>query len=209
VVDLTGSLVVTSTGLAAVNGLANLQTVEGNVTISSNASLSNVGGLTGLKTVMGYLDIESNGALTNVNGLSALASVGGYFQLYNNVVLTNVGGLANLTTVGGYVNIQYNTVLANLGGLAKLASVGTTINDYLQIYGNNALTSITGLIRPTTGKLASLAGNLTVVGNGALITCQADALKAALAAVGWARTYSQSSNLACVGPKACVGAVCQ
>jgi hypothetical protein len=121
-------------------------------------------------------------------------------------VLANVTGLAALTSVGSYLQIYGNNALVNLDGLKALTSVGTTTNDYVNVSSNPALTSITGLIKPT-GKLANLSGNLTVQSNGALVTCQPDALKAALAAGGWAHTYSQSGNLAC--SKSCVGAVCQ
>ncbi len=209
VVNVAGSVYIDSTALTNVNGLTSLQTIQGDFRIQSNAGLTNVGGLTGLKTVGGFLYVNSNQALTNVAGLSALTSVGGYLHLYNNTALSTLAGLANLTTVGGYLYIQYENALTNLDGLAKLTTIGTATGDQLYIYSNPSLVSITGLIRPTTGKLANLAGNLTVSSNAALSVCQADALKAALAAVGWAKTYNAGSNLVCGSPKACVGAVCQ
>ena len=67
--------------------------------------------------------------------------------------------------------------------------------------------------RVPTGKLANLGGALTVNSNAKLPSCQPDALKAALvAAQAWNKAYSQSSNLACVSPKICSGAmnaICQ
>ncbi len=173
--------------------------------VQSNPALTNVNGLAALTSVAGYLQFYNNGVLQSL-GLSALQTVGGYFDIQSDNALANVNGLAALTSVGGYLQIYSNSGITTLDGLKNLASVGTTINDYIYIYNNGALTSITGLIKPT-GKLANLSGYLTVQSNGALVTCQPDALKAALAAGGWAKTYTQNGNLACT--KTCVGAVCQ
>jgi hypothetical protein len=202
VVDLTGFLHLVSTALTQVNGLANLKTVGGGVSINSNASLQTIAGLGGLETITSGLSIQSN-TILNPLALTKLKSVGGDFYLYNNAQLATVGGLAALTTIGGYLNIQSNPALVNLTGLNGLTSIGTDANDYLQIYGNSGLQSIAALA-PTT-----LAGNLTVSQNGQLPMCQAEALKAALTTGGWNKTYSQSGNLACASPKVCVAGVCQ
>jgi hypothetical protein len=97
--------------------------------------------------------------------------------------------------------------------LSNLTSVGAQpVNNagFLQIYSNTVLTSILGLIKPTTGKLGFVGGYLTVYNNQFVSTCQADALKAALVtAQGWNKVYTNSNNLLCTNPKACVGAICQ
>jgi hypothetical protein len=204
--ELTGSLHVDSTALTNLTGLENLQSVQGNVTITNNASLTNINGLSGLESVGGYISLQSNGVLSNVNGLAALTTVGSYFQIYGNSQLLDLDGLANLASVAGYFNIQSNAVLTNLDGLANLTTVGTASSDYLQIYGNAALASMTGLISPT-GKLANMAGTLTVSYNTKLNSCQPDALKTVLTAGGWTKTYSQTGNLTCA--TSCSGTVCQ
>ncbi|HEY1535034.1 MAG TPA: hypothetical protein VGF76_13500, partial [Polyangiaceae bacterium] len=212
VVNLTGSMTVDRSGLTTISGLSNLRAIGVDLTISNNASLSDVNGLNGLQSVTRNFNIQTN-ALTNVNGLSALTGVGGSFQIFNNALLGNVGGLTALATVGDYVNIQSNSVLANLDGLSNLTSVGAQpVNSagYLQVSSNGALTSILGLLRPTTGKLGFLGGYLTVSNNGQLSSCQADALKAALVtAQGWNKVYTNTNNITCTSPKACAGAVCQ
>jgi hypothetical protein len=208
VVNLTGSLHVDSTALQSLTGLANLKSIGVDLSITSNAQLASLTGLSGLQNVTGNMYVNSNQALTNVNALTSLAGVAGYLQFYNNNALTNVGGLTALSTVGNYVNIQSDNALTNLDGLINLTSVGGN----LQINSNPSLTSIINLIKPT-GKLGTLGGTLNVSSNGLLPSCQPDALKAALvAASGWNKGYTQSSNLACVAPKTCSGAmnaICQ
>ncbi len=199
VVNVMGSVKITSTGLSSINGITNLQTVTGDLSITSNASLTNINGLAGLQTVNGNMDVTSNAALTNVNGLatsgfSGLTTVTGFLQFYNNAQLANLGGLTKLTSVGNYLNIQSNSVLGTLDGLANLVTVNgflqiysnpgltsidglsklTTVGGYINIYNNTALTSMVGMIIPT-GKLATLGGNTAVSGNGNL-TVQSNTL---------------------------------
>jgi len=213
VVNLTGSMTVNTSALTTISGLSNLQAIGVDLIISSNASLANINGLNGLQSVTRNFYLQSNPVLTNVNGLSALVGVGGFFYMYNNAQLGNVGGLAALATVGDYLNIQSNQVLANLDGLSNLTSVGAQPvggAGYLQIHSNGGLTSILGLLKPTTGKLGFVGGYLTVYNNTKLSSCQGDALKAALvAAQGWNKAYDGTLDLVCASPKACVGAICQ
>jgi hypothetical protein len=110
-----------------------------------------------------------------------------------------------LTDVDGYLQFYSNRDLTNLSGLSSLVSVG----NHLTIYANPSLASITGVISPTTGKLTNLGNYLTVQSNSSLSLCQATALRAALAAGGWNRTFNQSGNQACNSPSTCVGTVCQ
>jgi hypothetical protein len=213
VVDLTGNLRMESnTTLAHMNGLGNLKTVGGVLSIGSNTVLAQINGLSGLTSVGGDVNIQTNAALTSVTGLSALTFVGGFFQIYNNDALTTLSGLSALTTVEGYLNVQSNNGLLNVDGLANLTNVGTTTSEYLQINGNSQLVSVLNLIQPA-GKLASVAGNLTITSNAQLSICQADAVRTSLVnASGWARTYSNGGNQACLSPKICTGtnnAVCQ
>ena len=87
--------------------------------------------------------------------------------------------------------------------LVKVASMAVLLGlctYYLSIERsrNAALTSILNLIKPT-GKLASLGGNLTVFNSPLLSVCQGEALRASLAAQGWARTFSNTNNLVWAG----------
>jgi hypothetical protein len=112
-------------------------------------------------------------------------------------VLTSVSGFTGLTSVGGAVNIQSNSVLTTLDGFANLVTTG---GSGFQIYANNALTSILGLIKPT-GKLTTIGPTLTVYYSPSLTICQADALKTSVNPT----TYNQTGLLACTSPKVCTG----
>jgi hypothetical protein len=121
------------TSIKNLDGLANLTSVGGTLTIYLNYAPTNLDGLANLTSVGGYLKIEGNDALTNLDGLANLTSVGGYLRIYRNYALTNLDGLANLTSVGGDLLIAYNDALTNLDGLANLTSVG----GYLEIEAND------------------------------------------------------------------------
>ena len=143
------------TSIKNLDGLANLTSVGGTLTIYLNYAPTNLDGLANLTSVGGYLEIEGNDALTNLDGLANLTSVGGYLRIYRNYALTNLDGLANLTSVGGDLLIAYNDALTNLDGLANLTSVG----GLLAIGFNPALTNLDGLANLTS------VGDLLISGN--------------------------------------------
>ena len=167
--DITGSI-------ASLDGLSNLTSVSGNLTIHSNYALTSLVGLTNLAYVGGELKIENNTTLTSLNGLTSITSLGKSITIYKNAALTNLVGLANLTSVGGSILLWNNAALTNIDGLINLSSVG----GFLYFKENAALTNLDGLASLTylggklsitfNGSLTNLDGliNLTSVGDGGL-----------------------------------------
>jgi hypothetical protein len=92
---VTGNLSITGS-ITSLEGLSNLTSVGGELSILSNANLSNLDGLSGLKGEISYLNIRSNAMLTNVDGLTNLASVGNFLTIEQNNVLGNCSALALL-----------------------------------------------------------------------------------------------------------------
>ena len=105
----------------------NCATVTGDLRIreTNPGNITNLNGLSELTSVGGYLSIGDNDALTNVDGLAALTSVGGPLEIYNNDALTNVDGLAALTSAWGYLLITNNDALMWCCGLYPLLTSGT------------------------------------------------------------------------------------
>ncbi|MEM1143990.1 MAG: thrombospondin type 3 repeat-containing protein [Pseudomonadota bacterium] len=115
--------------------------VTGNLRVLNNSSITNLDGLRDLNHVDGALSLVRNTALSNIDGLGAINSVGAGVFFDQNPGLTNVDALSGLTSVGGDLWFALNPALTNLDGLSGI----TIVNSLLRIVGNDALTQIDGL----------------------------------------------------------------
>lgn len=140
---------VTITGYDITNldGLANIQNIEGTLTIYGNSVLKNLDGLRNVTSIGEELVMHVSN-MENVDGLSNLKSIGGNLRILRNPDLTNLDGLSSLETVGGNLAIEANSALANLNGLSRLQSIG----GQLFVATHPVLTDISGLrnIDPAT-----------------------------------------------------------
>jgi len=156
------------------NGLSNLTSIGGDLTIYGCDTLVTLTGLENLTTVGGDLIIEGNYAMTNFIGLDNLNSIGGDFQIglcfgcggspegfYGNPVLTSVTGIENIASIGGDLQIGLNHALASLTGLQNLTSIAGT----LYIFLNDSLTGLSGL-----ENLSSIGGGIIIYHNNALVS---------------------------------------
>jgi acyl-[acyl carrier protein]--UDP-N-acetylglucosamine O-acyltransferase len=132
---------VESDSLLHLRGLANLQYIEGDLTVNATTLLPSLDGLGKLREVEGDLFIVINAGLRSLEGIGALTRVGGNLFVFINNSLPNMVGLDSLTTIDGYALISVNAVMENLVGLESL----TTIGDDLQIEDNAVMTSLKGL----------------------------------------------------------------
>jgi hypothetical protein len=88
--------------------------VLGNVFVSGS-DITNLDGLSNLTSIGGNLSIDNNSALIDLDGLTSLTSVGGSLRIFNNVSLINISGIENIdpTTIASPgLFIQNNTNLA-------------------------------------------------------------------------------------------------
>ncbi|EDQ84418.1 uncharacterized protein MONBRDRAFT_30316 [Monosiga brevicollis MX1] len=108
------------------------------------------------------LRIAQNGALAHLDAFGRLTTVGGSLYIQANKALMDIDGLGMLKAIGGDLFIfvgwdvrpgSGNSRLASLGGLHQLS----TLNGYLSIYENKALTTIDGLSNVT-----HIGGNLHI-----------------------------------------------
>jgi hypothetical protein len=154
--------------------------IEGDVHIDGE-SISNLSGLNVLTSIGGFLTII-NTNLPNLDGLENLIFVGGDLRIgiaFNgwgqpNPVLSNLSALGNLTSVGQSLRIGSNPTLVSLSGLENLNSIGW----WLEISSNNSLTSLIGLENIEADSI----GQLTIVGNEMLSTCDVQSICDYLAA---------------------------
>lgn len=126
---------------------------EGDYSVEDAGDLA---ALSGYVEVAGDLTIEST-ELTDLSGLECLEAVDGSLYIQTNSLLTDITALAALEAVGGLVCIRDNV---------------TQIGGVLGIDANPALVSLAGL-----GSLTTLDGNLWILSNAALPTCEATDLR--------------------------------
>lgn len=186
-----GDLSITGSSLTNLEGLNQINFVGGNFEMYGNDLLTSLNGLENLDSIGGYLIIRYNEALSDIQALTSLSHIGDLLSIHGNPTMTDLSGLGNLETIGTILVIGQQPGLTSLQGLNNLKSVGNsdiapfgrgvyiannpsltnlsalgnlqTIKGRLSLYGNNALTSLTGLEQIIT------LDTLHIEENGALV----------------------------------------
>jgi len=147
-------------GITNLDGFANLESVDGDFTISNanipgaSIKLQTIGGFNKLTNVKYSLGLETaagsgdqlvgfDGPLKSIKGFKTLKTVGAMFNI-GGKNLTDISGFANLESIGQDLRIV-TTGLTGLGGLAKLTTSGSIENRLIYITDNTKLTSLNGL----------------------------------------------------------------
>jgi len=186
------SLVITdSEVLTDLEGLEGLERVEGGLRLYRNRALASLDALRRL-THVGVLHFEEMDLLTDLSGLEALESVDGLGIYYcdsltsldglhpaftargigldGNPQLAELSALSHLRALPDFLILSRNSAMTSLSGLEGVESVGT-----LAITYNEALTSVSAL-----DSLVSVEGDLKIMDNPNLPTCEAEGLVARL-----------------------------
>ncbi len=140
--------------LASIGSLANLDSIGGNLLISSNPILESLEGFETLLKV-GQLTVLNNDVLANLSGLESLEDVSLNFTVIGNAQMTSLEGLESLLNIGSSIDIQENEVLNDLTSLAQIDHVQSTISVRL----NDAMVNLEGLHNVES------AGSLVIEGN--------------------------------------------
>lgn len=133
--------IINNSALQNLNGLNNLKRIGVGIELVDNSSLINLEGLDSLQRIDGYFIVHINNNLQNLYGIDALDSVYGEFKVYDNDRIQNLEGAESLQYVGGMFYIGFNDSLQNLSGLNNLNTLG---ND-LRVNYNPAITNLNGL----------------------------------------------------------------
>ncbi len=121
-----------------VTGFESLKHINGELNLLST-SFENLQILDKLNTIDGDLSITSNHNLTSLAGLDQLTSIGGDFNIYGNDALVNISGSNNINTLNGAINIELNDNLKTISGFNTIE----TIKELL-ISNSGAIESLTG-----------------------------------------------------------------
>ena len=108
----------------------NCNQIWGDMTIMGS-NITNLNGLSNLNSIGGTLSINNNDILTNLSGLNSLVSIGGSLFIggYSggNPSLASLSGLNSLLSISGNLTINSNDVLTNLSGLNALSGIGGSV----------------------------------------------------------------------------------
>ncbi|MFO7525297.1 MAG: hypothetical protein R6W68_07570, partial [Ignavibacteriaceae bacterium] len=184
--SVTGNLRITemtSGNITNLNGLSELTTIGGDLSITQNRQLTTLNGLNNLTSIGGDLDIggdvynivalsnlnsisgdlgiSHNRALTNLNGLEGITSVL-TFSLHSCSELTSIQALSNLSSVEN-ISINGSSNLSDFSGLEGI----TSVSGYIRISGNS-ITSLNGL-----NNLSSIGGELSISNTDLLVSLDA------------------------------------
>lgn len=163
-IHIQGFLEISGDSIYSLQGLSQIDTIDGHLWIVENEVITSLDGLEGLTHVGGSLSIYHNKKLKDLTALSGITSAGWYLSIGQNDVLTSLAGLNNIRTaenlsigfnpclkslagldslkvIEGDVNISGNDSLINLNGIEYLDSIG----DYLMIRENNSLENVISL----------------------------------------------------------------
>lgn len=130
-----GALIMDNSLLPNFTGLNNVEHIAG-ISILSNPSIVNFEGLNQLNNISGGLQIEFNVGLQNFNGLELLDSIAGQLFIYNNSNLSDISSLQNLEYIGG-------NLVINISPLLSFCSV-EGICDYILNPNGNVLLAANG-----------------------------------------------------------------
>ena len=110
--------------LTQLSGLDNLTHIGGVFVLEHNNSLSQLTGLESLTQVDGAFILITNQSLTDMSALSNLETLGNEFYMQNNNAITSLPTFSNLTSLVGELDLRNNHLLSNAGSFPALESIG-------------------------------------------------------------------------------------
>ncbi len=158
--EIEGGVIITGSIISNLNGLSEINKINGNLLIINADSLVNLQGLNNLGSIggqlwIGYFGPDGNMSLESISGLESLKRIGQGLTVIQNPKLENFIGFDSLSYVYD-IHIGSNESLNSLIGFNSLDTV-----DYgLRISGTESLIDLNGL-----NNLSYINHNLTINGN--------------------------------------------
>lgn len=163
-----GDVLISGNNITNLQGLNEVVTIGGDLTIKDNPNLSGLSGLNAFHHLQGSLFVYNNEALRTLSGLEDLFLIDGSLRVSNNDALVSLNGLVNLISVGGDLTLDSNLTLSDIHSLFKLQSIGNSIGTgMLNVFSNSSLTSLSGLDNIDPGSI----GEIHIYSNPLLSNC--------------------------------------
>jgi hypothetical protein len=156
--ELNGYIYIKGNDITNLNGLNEIDAVNGDLYIKQCISLTSLDGLENVEYIDGFLEINSCSSLENIAALHNLTAIGNLLYIGNNDALISLEGLNNLESTGLNLSIFGNELLSDIEALSNLEY----INGILGIGTNNSLSSLAGLenISPESISKISIKDNI-------------------------------------------------
>jgi len=168
--EIEGDVTIEGNDIYNLNTLSVLTAIGGFLKIDNNFNLNSLNGLINIITIVGTLSIGSesswgNDNITSLVGLDNLITIGGDLIIGCNQNLNSLIGLDNLSYVNGSMKLINNPNLKSLLGLGSITSIAgdLQIGEYNE-WGNPNLTHLTGL-----ENLTFIGGNIFLGWNETLL----------------------------------------
>jgi len=158
--DRATNLLIQGADIVNLDGLSDLVSVSGRLSIHGNTQLTNIDGFPSLARA-GQLDITSNSSLTAIDGLRALTTTDSYVVIRVNYELASIRGLSSLQSVGENLFISNNWKLADVSGFSALSHVAGDL-----IIADTVLENLDSL-----SELTDVGGDVAVRRNSYLYKC--------------------------------------
>lgn len=149
-----GDLLVAGVDADALDELADLHAVTGDVVIAGNPALTSLDGLRNLEEVGDTYLIQGNDRLADLSALGGVHRAA-QISIVGNDALTDLAGLERLVDLRSVLTIASNASLTSLAGLDHLVTASRTI----MIRSNRSLTSLAALDHLRTAVLIEISGN--------------------------------------------------
>lgn len=111
-----------NTGVKAITGFNQLDTIEESLEFHYNDNLNSLAGLSSLQSA-GSVKLVKNYALPNLQGLESLQHINGLFQIWEDQAMVSLQGLENLKSVAGPLVLADNLALESVSELVSLERV--------------------------------------------------------------------------------------
>lgn len=162
------------------NGLLQLTSIKGNISITSNKNLTSLQGLRNLTTIEKDLTIQNNDLLPDFKGLEKIRVIGGTFNITGNNKNLRTTGIDSLQTIRGSLEFAFG-LFYYANGFRSLDSIygdfyitqtdQSTLEHFssLVYLGGSLILSNTNLERLTgMSNLKAIGRNLTITNNSQL-----------------------------------------
>ena len=122
---IVGNLKIISEGshITNLNGLNQILSIDGCLTIELNTQLTSLEGLENLTHIGASIELKSNELLENLEGLSGLQQLDNSLIINNCPQIINLNGLQGLTKIGRSLDIQHCDAFENFAGLENIDTI--------------------------------------------------------------------------------------
>ena len=157
--NVTGDIFISGNNITSLEGLSQITTIGGQLTVYLCPNLTNLNGLQNISS-MTTADIAYNSNLTNLSGLQSLTTLSNVLGITGNPLINNLDGLQQLTSVGNSVFISGNGI-TSVEGINNLQTIGL----HFRMENNYNLTSLSAFMN-----LTSIGGYILIKNSPSLAT---------------------------------------